>query len=65
MEQQQTVGNLQKEFLFRKKIKLKKKNPMFLFNRLLLIFFGFFLIEKFCQSTWIFVIYLLGTITGS
>jgi hypothetical protein len=50
MEQQQMVGNLQKDFFFR--IFYKKScgfvQPAFV------DFFWFFLIEKFCQSTWIF-----------
>jgi hypothetical protein len=42
MEQQQMVGNLQKDFFFR----IKKKNPVVLFNRLLLILFLVFLNRK-------------------
>jgi len=45
MEQPQTVGNLQKDFFFRK---LKNNNnPVVLFNRLLLIFFLVFLNRNF------------------
>ncbi len=66
MEQPQTVGNLQKDFLFRK---LKNNNnPVVLFNRLLLIFFLVFLNRNFLPIHLDFFhlfIYLLGAITGS
>ncbi len=49
------VGNLQKDFLFRI---FCFKSRGFVQPAFVDFFFWFFLIEKFCQSTWILFIYL-------
>jgi hypothetical protein len=46
MEQQQTVGNLQKEFLFRKKIKILKKKSHVFVQPAFVDFFWVFLNRK-------------------